>query len=331
MVRLTTSLGFTPFDSQSEEQMSPYDISLNIIHKAIQHGTRFAPNMPPPLHQHEEHEVNLVLQGFGQIMLAGGQSLAFGAGQLLFLPSGLAHRIASPTQLVQKGFHLHPHVVRATARHELETGLWYEYGQVPAALTARLIHTSSYHLMLEMIESSIKELHRPSVWQMAHMLAVRHWLCVALLRILSDESPESNDCFTHHRIARVKIWIDENFTETVTLRELALMADLSPAYFSVLFQRMYHVAPKTYQRQCCLHNAARLLLQSDLPIKVIGSQNGFVDLAHFSRVFREYMGLSPRQYRQANRAAFDPVPLLNDESDDDTVAPEVKQWRTVVR
>jgi len=120
---------------------------------------------------------------------------------------------------------------------------------------------------------------------------------------------------TRHRVAQVKVWIDEHFAQKTTIAELAAMADLSPTYFSTLFQQLYHVAPRTYQRQCCLRSAAHLLMQSSLPIHIIASQLGFGDLAHFSHAFRSYMGMSPREYRAMHQAATGSMPARRDTSD----------------
>ena len=44
--------------------------------------------------------------------------------------------------------------------------------------------------------------------------------------------------------------------------------------------------------------AKRLLRYTDKTAAVIGSYLGFSSQGHFSRVFRKYTGLSPREYRE---------------------------------
>lgn len=300
MTAVNLPQGFVPFVLQSDQLLSAASRSWLALDLAMQQGTRVLSHAPLPLHEHEEHEVNLVIQGFGRVVLNTGESLAFGAGQLLFLPSGLSHRLDASSQLFVKGFHLHPQVMRTLISPMLSTDL-QAYFTVPSRLPATIIHTRFFHLMLEMVELSLEEWRRTSAWHTDSLLAIRQWLCVTLLRLLNEEASVGKDSFTLHRIAQVKGWIDANYIERVTLSELAAQASLSPTYFSMLFQQLYQVAPKTYQRQCCLRHAAQQLLETDLPINIIGCQNGFVDMAHFSRAFREYMGISPKQYRQANR------------------------------
>ena len=315
MMPMTTALGYAPFIQQSGPPLSPSLRSWRALDQAIQHGTPLKTKGLPPLHLHEEHEVNLVAQGFGRVTLGEAQRLSFGAGQLLFLPSGIAHRIDSPLQLVLKGFHLHPRIVRGLAG-EVAAELLQPYSQVPASLPACLVHTREFHLMLELVERSLDEWSRTSIWRTAHLRATRDWLCVTLLSLLRDEATTGHDCLTRHRVAQVKVWIDEHYATKITVSELAAMADLSPTYFSTLFQQLYHVAPRTYQRQCCLRSAAHLLMQSNLPIHIIAGQLGFGDLAHFSHAFRSYMGMSPREYRAMHQTATESMPARRDIVDD---------------
>jgi AraC-like DNA-binding protein len=46
-----------------------------------------------------------------------------------------------------------------------------------------------------------------------------------------------------------------------------------------------------------IHEACRLLKDSDAPITSIGFCAGFSDSAHFSRDFRASMGMTPSDYR----------------------------------
>jgi AraC-like DNA-binding protein len=46
----------------------------------------------------------------------------------------------------------------------------------------------------------------------------------------------------------------------------------------------------------------RLLEASELNISQIAKRAGFQTVQHFSRVFRRYIGVSPKQYRLQSRA-----------------------------
>lgn len=313
-------LGFSPFTQHSDQTMTASSRSWHALDLAIQQGTPVVEHAPQPLHQHEEHEVCLVLHGFGRIALTDDTVVPFGAGHVLFLPSGLRHRIDMSCQMLLKGFYIHPQAMRLLASPALIADL-QAYGMVSAGLPATVIHTHYFQLILDMVEMSLEEMRHLSVWHTESVLAIRQWLCVTILRILNDDVSDGQDYYTLHRVAQVKTWIDAHCQERVTLTELAAKANLSPTHFSLLFHQLYQIAPKTYQRQCCLRHAAQQLLQSDLPVTVIGAQHGFVDMAHFSRTFRDYLGMSPTQYRQAHQAAAHALRVCHD-THADTTAPK---------
>jgi transcriptional regulator GlxA family with amidase domain len=63
------------------------------------------------------------------------------------------------------------------------------------------------------------------------------------------------------------------------------------------FLKEFGIPPQAWHRQLRVQEGARLLRDTRLPTKVIAARLGFADAHHFSRVFREHMGLPPRRYR----------------------------------
>ncbi|MEZ1842764.1 helix-turn-helix domain-containing protein, partial [Pseudomonas putida] len=59
----------------------------------------------------------------------------------------------------------------------------------------------------------------------------------------------------------------------------------------------YGVPPHTYQLQCRVRQAKRLLLE-ERPLAELAQHLGFYDQAHFSRLFRRTYGLPPARLRQ---------------------------------
>ncbi len=47
--------------------------------------------------------------------------------------------------------------------------------------------------------------------------------------------------------------------------------------------------------------AKRLLRYSDKPLTAIGAYLGFSSASHFSRVFKAYVGTTPREYREKHQ------------------------------
>jgi transcriptional regulator GlxA family with amidase domain len=58
---------------------------------------------------------------------------------------------------------------------------------------------------------------------------------------------------------------------------------------------------RQWLNHCRLQTATRLLEDTDIEIARIAEKTGFATVQHFSRVFSNLNGLSPRKYRQQSR------------------------------
>ncbi len=90
--------------------------------------------------------------------------------------------------------------------------------------------------------------------------------------------------------------------QELTLETVAKYVGFNPCYFSRVFKeatRFRFVEYLMLQRV----NAAQLLLtNSDKSITEIAFASGFKSISSFNRVFKQYRGCSPREYRQVNQA-----------------------------
>jgi AraC-like DNA-binding protein len=82
-----------------------------------------------------------------------------------------------------------------------------------------------------------------------------------------------------------------------TVVEMARRLSMDKAYFSRFFKEVYKVSPKQYCQQLRMKEAARLLIASELQISEIAYKLGFFDPFHFSKIFKNHTGLTPRIYR----------------------------------
>ncbi len=90
-----------------------------------------------------------------------------------------------------------------------------------------------------------------------------------------------------------------HFAEPVSLAALAEHLRVTPAYLSALFHREMGRSYSQYLLMLRMEDAARRLL-ADPAAKVhaVGEAVGFPAAKHFTHVFGQYFGLSPREYRE---------------------------------
>lgn len=99
------------------------------------------------------------------------------------------------------------------------------------------------------------------------------------------------------RLQRAEEFMWTRIADPLTLEEIAREAALSVSRFSSLFHRYYGEPPMQYLNRKRMNLAAQQLLYHAGSCKQIAEMTGFADQFHFSRRFRQFWGVSPREFR----------------------------------
>lgn len=83
------------------------------------------------------------------------------------------------------------------------------------------------------------------------------------------------------------------------IRELAEGANMSPTKLKRLFKQIFGNSIFNYYQGFRLKEAARLLKVEKLSVSDVGYELGFTNLSHFSRAFKEHIGMNPKQYSRS--------------------------------
>lgn len=108
---------------------------------------------------------------------------------------------------------------------------------------------------------------------------------------------EMQGCAGSFLVKNALDYLDEHYAEKLTLSELAEKMYVSQWHLSKLLNG------HTKKSFCDLLNEVRIReakqLLNDLSLRVgdVAVQVGFLDIAHFSRVFKKYTGMSANEYR----------------------------------
>ena len=92
-------------------------------------------------------------------------------------------------------------------------------------------------------------------------------------------------------------YVDENFTEKITLSSLSEKFGFSRNYICALFQKYYNQSLSMYLTDKRMKYAGELMNDRTLLIKQIGVMAGYTDYYHFFKVFKNYYGVSPKEMR----------------------------------
>ena len=126
--------------------------------------------------------------------------------------------------------------------------------------------------------------------------------------------------------------MESNIEEPMTLDELATHVGISRRQLERLFQKHLQCVPTRYYLEIRLRRARSLLLRSSRSIVDIAFACGFVSAPHFSKCYRDFFGIPPREERlpRSNPAALsvaemmqgkgnpDPIPAVEDTTQEPT-------------
>ncbi|WP_159107319.1 helix-turn-helix domain-containing protein [Azospirillum sp. B4] len=105
------------------------------------------------------------------------------------------------------------------------------------------------------------------------------------------------------QIRRVVSHIDANLAGTIRMDDCAMVTRLSTRYFSRAFKCSFGMPPHAYIVQRRIQQAQHLMLTTQEPLCQIALACGLCDQAHFSKLFRRIVGLSPSTWRRHWREA----------------------------
>lgn len=100
----------------------------------------------------------------------------------------------------------------------------------------------------------------------------------------------------YERIVAAKVFIDENYHESINLDEISQKAFLSRYHFHRLFLRVYKKTPHQYLTLKRIEKAKDLLAENKQVIDVC-NEVGFESLGSFSVLFKKEIGFAPTYYR----------------------------------
>ncbi len=100
---------------------------------------------------------------------------------------------------------------------------------------------------------------------------------------------------THRALARFREALEQRACDPITIERLAAGSGLTHDYLSDLFHQRFGVRPVEYRTNVRLAKARELLTTTTMNVKQVAHQVGYPDALYFSRVFRQHLGLSPRE------------------------------------
>jgi len=136
--------------------------------------------------------------------------------------------------------------------------------------------------------------------------AMRLALAARWLRMRSRPAAEpqpaaDNGALQKWRLKRVKAFIEGHIDQAISLADLARTAGLSRMYFAARFRVATGLSPHEYVLRRRIERSQEMLAQTSESLVEIAFNVGFQTQAHFTTVFKRFVGVTPGRWRTSSR------------------------------
>jgi AraC-like DNA-binding protein len=164
------------------------------------------------------------------------------------------------------------------------------------------------------VESLLREMEQEQqVRAPGYEIVLKNMFCTLLVLLsrayeqqIRREGSEPEFTRRHAVVEAAVRYIEEHYTEPVSLTDVAQHTAMSPSRLAHLFKQHTHRSILAYLHEFRINRICEELLNSDAPVSAIALNLGYGDLRFFYRVFRRHTGCSPTEYRRKFRRIAPP-------------------------
>lgn len=259
-----------------------------------------------PAHWHKDIELITVLKDDTikgkPVIEIYNDSYELNAGDILIIWQGELHQTLSNGAHQLTGFQFSPIIIKETPDFDPFRGLLrnihhLRYRDNPKLLDA--LH--AYLAEIEDLNATKKSFYR--IDKYINLLNFFKLLASSLVSGLNRASDAASISASSPAQTATKIWeacqyINNNLENDITLQSISDYFGFSTSYFSRTFKQVTGRNFVDYLMYERVKKAQSLLFDFDLPITEIAYSAGFKSISTFNRVFHQYNGYSPSEYRK---------------------------------
>lgn len=104
---------------------------------------------------------------------------------------------------------------------------------------------------------------------------------------------------TAARVMAAQHYIEQHFTEEVSVTDVAARVYISPSHLTHSFHDQVGYSPKQYIKLLRLSYARELMETTDIPVADVAIKCGFADVNNFIRAFRQTYSVPPGKWRRS--------------------------------
>ncbi|KQY87983.1 AraC family transcriptional regulator [Paenibacillus sp. Root52] len=274
----------------------PYIMYTHTLYTSVPEGRGFN-----DLHWHEELQITLVTKGT-LVIQVNGIDHELKTGQAILINKGILH---VTTQLSHDGeyvsFNFPEKLLAFHADSTMEEKYVLPYTRSSFVSVVIADNAEWEKQALDMLWNMRRVFNRNKDWGWEYeisIMTVQLWFNLISNLSLPQEDAPKHAKRQQERLQLMLSFIHQNYSNPITLREIADIAHLSISECTRSFKKTVHMTPYEYLIKYRIKKSCELLVSSDDTITEIAGNVGFNHVNHFIQSFKKDQGRTPKGFRE---------------------------------
>ncbi|MGN0607257.1 MAG: helix-turn-helix domain-containing protein [Oscillospiraceae bacterium] len=286
--------------------MSKLQSKENRIHSSAEKPYSFYECIIPdlfayvPMHWHEEFEISYIIDGSADF-ICGDKKFISHKGDIIITQPDVAHSIYPHMNSRQ----IYDTLVFSSELFGKSDSDRYIQNCIFPIVNGNLrlqSHITPEHCYYDELHTIIRNIFSCARGNTPQLDMLMRSELIRLFWLLETDAEEIEPDAKENDIIRTAIlYIQNNFRENITVRQLADSVHLSQSYFMALFRKSVGFSAIEYILHYRINYACKRLTDTSENISDIAYDSGFRNLSNFNRQFMKIMGCTPIQYKNKSR------------------------------
>lgn len=158
-----------------------------------------------------------------------------------------------------------------------------------------------HNQILQILWDMKKEFESKKKWGWEYEVSIKTvqlWLILISNFSLSSEESSKYNRLQQERLQLMLSFIHKNYSNNLTLKEIADTAHLSVSECTRGFKKSIHMTPYFYLIKYRINKSCDLLIATDYTITEIAQRVGFNNANHFIQSFKKHLNITPKEFRK---------------------------------
>ncbi len=280
-----------------------HKVPIGLTHSfGIRHDRK--PNFGTQWHFHPELELHYIIKGRG-IQYIGDTVSGFTDGDLILLGENLPHTWRCSQEYFQGDDGV---LAEAVVLHFSPSCLGKNFLDLPEAKPIPILFEKAKRGLkingdtkLKISQLLLALLDASPLDRLIHLLQILNTLAES--QEIETISPGYSFSHLHNlsemeRLEKIYSYVMGNFRKSISLEEMASIANLSVTSFCRYFKKMTNKSFFEFLVEVRISNVCKALLEDKLPLDILCTECGFQNVSNFYRHFKKVTGMTPYVYKK---------------------------------